>query len=284
MKAISINNLSYVVGKRDTILKNISFTINNCERVALLGANGSGKTTLLEIILGITKPTGGQILIEEKSSILKYNYGVVWDQVEIFPWLKVKEVINYFSAMRKIKRVDLEICKFLGMQNIMNRLMKTLSKGEKKKVAIAIALMHNPKYVILDELSSDLDEQTLNAIWSNYLNFDKTIIFSTHKWEEAEKYASKFMFLNKGKLILPPMTKDEIQKLYPFHYKIVLGKNTHLELKNDIKYYKLNEQTVILLNEIDNKLIKYISTVTSNYSIIETELVDIYNYLTNIHI
>lgn len=281
MKAISINNLSYVIGKRDVILDNISFSIDFGERVALLGSNGSGKTSLLETILGITKPTAGHISIEGKLSFLKSDYGVVWDQVEIFPWLKVKEVINYIATMRKLKDSNLNICEFLGMQNIMERLMKTLSKVEKKKVAIAIALMHNPQYILLDEFSSDLDEQTVDSIWSNYLEYDKTIIFSTHKWEEAEKYASKFMFINKGRLILSPKTKEEIQELYPFHYKIVLGKDFSLEKKSGVEYYRLNDQTIILLNKLDEEFIKSISSATSNYSIVETELVDIYNYLTN---
>ena len=231
MNEINVSKLSYVTDKGNVILDDISFVINKGERIALLGSNGSGKTTLLELLLGITKPTRGSISIEQKFSSLRLNYGVVWDQVEIFPWLKVKEVIRYFAVMRKLQSFELDICNFLGLHSIMERLMKTLSRGEKKKVAITVALMHNPHYVLLDEFSSDLDEQTIDSIWENYLKFGKTIIFSTHKWEEAEKYATKFMFLNNGKIVLPPKTRKEIIENYPFHYKIVLGKEVPNELK-----------------------------------------------------
>lgn len=280
MNEINVSKLSYVTDKGNVILDDISFVINKGERIALLGSNGSGKTTLLELLLGITKPTRGSISIEQKFSSLRLNYGVVWDQVEIFPWLKVKEVIRYFAVMRKLQSFELDICNFLGLHSIMERLMKTLSRGEKKKVAITVALMHNPHYVLLDEFSSDLDEQTIDSIWENYLKFGKTIIFSTHKWEEAEKYATKFMFLNNGKIVLPPKTRKEIIENYPFHYKIVLGKEVSNELKKDIEYYRLNEKTTILLKNLNEGIIASIRNITSNYSIVETDLTDIYNYLT----
>lgn len=280
MNEINVSKLSYVTDKGNVILDDISFTINKGERIALLGSNGSGKTTLLELLLGIAKPTRGSISIEQNFSSLRSNYGVVWDQVEIFPWLKVKEVIRYFAVMRKLQSFELDICNFLGLHSIMERLMKTLSRGEKKKVAITVALMHNPHYVLLDEFSSDLDEQTIDSIWENYLKFGKTIIFSTHKWEEAEKYATKFMFLNNGKIVLPPMTRKEILENYPFHYKIVIGKEIPNEQKKDIEYYRLNEKTTILLKNLNEEIIASIRNITSNYSIVETDLTDIYNYLT----
>ena len=132
----------------------------------------------------------------------------------------------------------------------------------------------------MDEFSSDLDEQTIDSIWENYLKFGKTIIFSTHKWEEAEKYATKFMFLNNGKIVLPPMTRKEILENYPFHYKIVIGKEIPNEQKKDIEYYRLNEKTTILLKNLNEEIIASIRNITSNYSIVETDLTDIYNYLT----
>lgn len=280
MNEINVSKLSYVTDKGNVILDDISFTINKGERIALLGSNGSGKPTLLELLLGIAKPTRGSISIEQNFSSLRSNYGVVWDQVEIFPWLKVKEVIRYFAVMRKLQSFELDICNFLGLHSIMERLMKTLSRGEKKKVAITVALMHNPHYVLLDEFSSDLDEQTIDSIWENYLKFGKTIIFSTHKWEEAEKYATKFMFLNNGKIVLPPMTRKEILENYPFHYKIVIGKEIPNEQKKDIEYYRLNEKTTILLKNLNEEIIASIRNITSNYSIVETDLTDVYNYLT----
>ena len=281
MNEIKVSRLSYMADKHNVILEDVSFDVNKGERIALLGSNGSGKTTLLELLLGIVKPTSGSISFEQKYTSIKSNYGVVWDQVEIFPWFKVKEVIRYFAAMRKLQNVELGIFDLLGMKGIMNRLMKTLSRGEQKKVAITVALMHNPHYVILDEFSSNLDDRTADSIWDNYLMFGKTIIFSTHKWEEAEKYATKFMFLNQGKLLLPPMTHKELLDLYPFHYKIVLGKELSIESQTTVEHYRIDEKTIILLKNIDEKVIASIRRQTSNFTIVETELVDIYNYLIN---
>lgn len=88
------------------------------------------------------------------------------------------------------------------------------------------------------------------------------------------------MFLNNGKIVLPPKTRKEIIENYPFHYKIVLGKEVPNELKKDIEYYRLNEKTTILLKNLNEGIIASIRNITSNYSIVETDLTDIYNYLT----
>lgn len=284
MEIINVNNLTYTTSMGKSIIDNISFSANKGDKIAILGDNGSGKTTLLELMVGIIKPTNGSVLIDGViSSKAKFNYGIVWDQAEIFPWLKVCEVIKYFAAIRGANAEYHSLCNILGIQKIQNQFMKTLSKGEKKKVALAIALMHNPSIVFLDEFSSGVDEKTLEMVWNNYLQFNKkTVIFSTHNWEEAEKYASKLMFLKEGKLLLSPSTKEEIKKVYPFSFKIVIEDGICMDQSGQYPAYKNNGQVNILLNSLDEKYITNIARYTSKYSVVNVDLLDIYNYIKDI--
>lgn len=283
MEIINVNNLTYTTSVGKCIIDNVSFTVNKGDKIAILGDNGSGKTTLLELMVGIIKPTDGCILINgDISSKVKFNYGIVWDQVEIFPWLKVCEVVKYFAAIRGIDAECRNVCNILGMQNIQNQFMKTLSKGEKKKIALAIALMHNPGIVFLDEFNSGVDKETLEIVWNNYLQFNKTVIFSTHNWEEAEKYASRIMLLKDGKLLLSPSTKEEIKKKYPFQFKIVVEGGISLGQLDQYPVYKNNEQVNILLNNFDENFVKKIARYTSKYSVVNVDLLDIYNFIKDI--
>lgn len=281
MNALKVENLTYAKGKDNVILDNINFSIMQYDRLAVLGSNGSGKTSLIEGILGIIKPTNGCISFNGKNiEKIEKDYGVVWDQVDFFPWLKVKEVLGFFAAVRGVNLADCPIGKLLGIDNLMNKMMRVLSMGEKKKVAIIVALMHNPSFLFLDELSSDIDEQTLSALWQSYLKYEKTVLFTTHRWKEAETYATKFMFIQKGRLLLPPLTKDSIKKKFPFKYKIIIGNPLGGSAFKDYTKYIVKDQTTILLQEFDDVLLKKISNMTPNYSILDFELIDLYNYLT----
>lgn len=280
MGTLSVKNISYIVGKGNVILDNISFEAMPFDRIAILGSNGSGKTSLLEVILGIVKATMGTVSIDgQPLGSLKSEYGVVWDNVDVFPWLKVREVLRYFAAIRGVEIAGSPVFTILGMGHIMDNMMKNLSKGEKKKVAIAIALIHNPKYLFLDEFSADLDEATLMSLWQNNLQYGKTILFSTHNWAEAERYASKFLFMHKGKLLMRPKTKMEIFEDYPFLYKVVIEDGAESPCFPDIPCYKSDGQLCFLTREMNSELLGKVQGLTHNYSVVKTELPDIYNYL-----
>ena len=165
---IEVRDLTYRQGSK-TIIDNVSFKVLPQERLAILGVNGSGKTSLIECMLDINKANSGEVLLGNNRLIRNISQiGVVWDQVELFPMLKVKEVLRYFSLLKGLKDIDHNLYNLLNLDAIKQQQMKYLSKGERKKVCIFIAMMNQPHYLFSDELSSDLDEQTLSILWSNY--------------------------------------------------------------------------------------------------------------------
>lgn len=284
METIEIKHLSYRNKEGVSLLKDVSFTISKNDRIALLGCNGAGKTTLFEAILGYKKDCTGSVVFNgHKLSIKDFpNIGIVWDHVDLFPWLKVEEILNYFLALNNLTSLKNEdVCKLMDIKSTKNKLAKVLSTGEAKKLAIVLATINNPSYLFLDELSSNLDEISLNSLWEGYLLKNKTVFFSTHKWEEAEQYANKFLFLYKGRILLPPSTKEELFNAIPYSYKIVVS-NEYKEIAeiHSISFVD-NGQFIIFINESDGAIIEFISAITNNYSILPIELMDIYNYLSN---
>lgn len=282
MDALRVENLTYKIGTKSVILDDISFSIQQNDRLAILGSNGSGKTSLIEAILGIIKPTNGHVYFNGKGiKKIGADYGVVWDKFEIFPWLKVKEVLAFFASLRGVNLTNCSIGRILNIDIILDKYMKVLSLGEKKKVAIVIAFMHDPDFLFLDELSSDIDEQTISTLWESYLKYRKTIVFTTHRWSEAEKYATKFLFMKNGHLLFPPSTQEEIHNNFPFDCKIVINDSLDSSVYKEYTNYTYKNQIIILTKKENNDLLRSISMKTNKFTILGVELIDIYNYLVN---
>lgn len=275
---IEVQNLQYRQGRR-TIIEDISFSVHPQERLAVLGINGSGKTTLLECILDINKVSGGQVRVGgDRITRHLDRIGIVWDQVELFPMLKVKEVIQYFKLLKGCKEFDQNLYDLLRLDDIREQQMKFLSRGERKKVCILIAMMNHPEFIFSDELSSDLDEQTLSVLWSNYLCYGKTIIFSTHKWHEAEKYATHLMFMHQGRMIMPPSSFNQIRQQYPFIYKVITELTEVPESLSSVPHYLEDGKVMLCVGEDTSSVAESLSRL-GEYSAIPFHFLDLYNYL-----
>lgn len=275
---IEIKNISYTANNK-IILNDISFPIHRGDRIALLGANGSGKTTLLEILTGVLKPIGGTILFNgQKFDKYKQCTGVVWDNITIYPWFKVAEVIHYVSLLYKVK-VDNRIYNDLQIDVIANKLMKFLSVGELKRVQILLSLLHNPELVIMDEGTSELDPYVRNIVWEKLLSSNRTIIFTTHNWKEAEEYANKVVFLSKGSLVLEPCDINVLFDKVSFKKKVVLDEVIPVDIVPD---YILHRKKVFFVQEQDADIkLEKIKKQTSRFTILPIELIDIYQYIIN---
>lgn len=281
MEGFKIEHLSYKCNNGKLLLDDISFVIQPNDRIAILGDNGAGKTTLMETILGLNKASAGTVIFngDEIHSVPSNDFGIVWDYVEIFPWLKVSEIIRYFMAIHKTSSLNERVYELLNIDSIKNKLAKVLSRGENKKLAILLATITNPKYLFLDELSSNLDERSLQTLWDGYLMNGKTILFSTHNWDEANRYANKYLFMNNGSILLPPMSKEDLMKILPYAYKIVINQEEFNPDKINTPYCICTGKYNIYINESDGEIIDKISELTNNYSILPIEISDIYAYL-----
>ncbi len=260
------------------ILNNLSFSIYEGETVAVIGTNGSGKTTLIDIILDDIKPSQGSVYINS-SSIKNYtNIGIAYDSLPLFPLLKVSEVIDYFCTISKLNFKDVKANFFssFDINNISNSLIKDLSQGEKKKIGLLLAVMNNPKTLILDEPFSSLDPTIIDIVWKILVNNKRTILFTTHNWKEVEAIASKVMFLFNGKLITPPRNPIEILKDLP-QKKIIISFNSEFLKKiNKYKHYIQDDLINIFYENDDYNLMKIVNEHTNNFSIQNVDIKDAY--------
>lgn len=277
MKCIYVNEVKVNVSSRKSILNNITFNIQYGDRIAILGKNGSGKTTLLDTLVGATKPTSGFVKYDDQKEYNKMDVGVVWDNMNILPLFKVKEVLKYFSMMYKVDFASTPLYDILNLYCIKEKYMKILSKGERKKVLIMIALMHNPSFLFLDEALSDLDKQTQNMLWKDVLiSNGRTVVFSTHDWKEAERNATKIMFMHNGNMLCKPENTQKILIDFPFKRKIVIDSNIKFNSHN-FNYVDGNNR-IYLVDECNSDFIKEIQNKTNNYSVIPLNIYDVYNF------
>ena len=219
MNLINVNNLSksFRRGERDFFaIDNVSFDVNEKDFINIIGKSGSGKTTLLTLLSAIIEPTSGDIFVEgknlskmddeEKSGYRNEFIGYVPQSLGTLPTLNVLDNVRlpYFFKKREGNGIErarmlLDMCGILALEN---DFCKNLSGGELKRVLIARALMNEPKILIADEPTSDLDSKTTIEIMNMLKEINEkgtTIIIVTHD-NDLLKYGSRLLVMTDGKL------------------------------------------------------------------------------------
>ena len=189
--------------------------------IGLIGENGAGKTTFIKSILGIIKSTGKveifghDISTEEKD--VKENIGVVLDNSFFCEVLTANDIDKIMSPLYKNWDPGLFYNLLERFSIPKNKTIKTLSKGMRKKLEIAAALAHHPKFLLLDEPTSGLDPVVRKEVLDVFLDFiqdeEHTILLSTHITSDLEHIADYILFLNHGQIVLEE-TKDDIMENY----------------------------------------------------------------------
>jgi len=281
MPALFAEHINYQVKGR-AILRDVSFEAKRGERFALLGHNGSGKSSLIEIMTGVTARHSGKAGFADGAdfSKIKRTTGVLWDNLNIFPFLKVREAIRHIAALYRLKpEAYREIYDCLEIENIQNQFMQKLSRGEKKRTEILLATMHRPTLLILDEPAAELDPLVREKVWQHIFLKAETVFFTTHLWEEAKKFASSIAFIYKGALLNKPASYHELIASSGFAHKITVAKEAPLELSGAASYE--TEKEKIILVPQGSELIEQVRKATVNYSVMPVELEDIYRNLIN---
>ena len=220
---IEIKNVSKSYKKDIKVIDNLSLKVNDGEIFGFLGPNGAGKTTTIKMMTGILDITEGDILIDNKSIIkdpieAKKRIGLVQDNPEIFLKLKGIEYLNFIadvyeiSREDRIKRID-ELTKRFELENVLDNKIQSYSHGMRQKLLIISVLLHTPNNWILDEPMTGLDPKAsfeLKNIMRESANQNKTVFFSTHILDVAEKLCDRIGIINKGKLIFVG-TLDEMK-------------------------------------------------------------------------
>ena len=191
----------------------ISFTINDGEVVGFLGPNGAGKSTTMNMITGYIEQTEGNIIVDgfdtlKKSKKAKKEIGYMPEGVPLYTDLTVKEFVTYMAELRKVDRKAKKenvqkVLKETGLDQMQNKLIKNLSRGQKQRVSLAGTLVADPKILILDEPTVGLDPKQITEIRSLIKNLGKkhTVILSSHILSEVSQICDRVIIINKGKIV-----------------------------------------------------------------------------------
>lgn len=193
----------------------VSFQVNAGEVYGLLGPNGAGKTTLMRMVLGLLKPDRGRAQIDGISSLespdqLKRKVGFVSASAGVYQWLTGREMLSFFGEIYGVadsvlaERVD-TLAGILNLEGFLDRGCATLSTGQKQRLSLARALIHDPPVMILDEPTLGLDVVGSQVIF-DYIELlrdrDKSIILCTHRLEQAQRVCTRFGLLHRGQMAL----------------------------------------------------------------------------------
>ena len=212
---IEIKNLSKIYsgnGNRVNALDNISMNIGEGEYVVIRGASGSGKSTLLLTLGAMLKPTNGNFIFEnkdiyalsgkERNHFRSTNIGFVFQMFHLLPYLTLLENVTV-PTFGKQKVYAKKMLKDLGLGDRINHKPHALSAGEKQRTAVARALINNPKIILADEPTGNLDPENAAEVINSFSQFQNkggTVVVVTHG-KEADKYADRIISLRNGKII-----------------------------------------------------------------------------------
>ena len=221
--SIEVINLSKNYNSKFAV-NNINFKVNENEIIGLLGPNGCGKTTTIGMILGLLKPTNGQVLInginieKNRISILK-KINFISPYIELPKKLKVKQNLIVYGKLYNIENLDEQIgylSEKLRIENLLDKYTGELSSGQKNRVSLAKALINNPKVLLLDEPTASLDPETGDFIRSFLESYKKenkiSVLLASHNMDEVKRLCNSVMMMKNGNIVDKGTTEELIKK------------------------------------------------------------------------
>jgi len=289
------------------VLKGVSFIAREKRVHGLIGHNGAGKTTTLRIILGLLKPDHGSVIVNgydvtKRPEIIWRKSGYVAEEEGYYDYLNAYEYLEFFAkaygltkheAYKRIKN----LLEMLGMEDYAHRKIITYSRGMRRRLALARALLHNPEILILDELMSGLSPEVAKEIRDLILNLakgelaGKTVLISSHNLWEVEQICDDITILYKGRVVFTG-TLEELKSTVGIRprFRIRLSHPINPEILNDLqsslnfKLININntEYTIECGEETVMKVLNEFSKAGANILSLSEEkmsLNDIYNEL-----
>ena len=203
-----------------TVVDRLSFTVFKGDVFGFLGQNGAGKSTTIRMLLTLIRPSSGQIkifdkdLLHNRSEILSRT-GAVIEKPDLYKYLNGWDNLSLFARLSGKSFTRKELAKKLGQVGLENRggdKVKTYSQGMKQRLGIAVALVHDPELIILDEPTNGLDPQGIadirNLIQMLSRDENKTILISSHLLGEMEQVANRMLIIDKGKKIVEGSVRE----------------------------------------------------------------------------
>jgi len=204
------------------------------QTVGLLGPNGAGKTTTVSIIAGLIRADGGQVLIEGRqlagdTDPIKRRIGLVPQELALYDELSARENLAFFGSLydldgARLNRAIGEGLELVGLTDRAKDKVRTFSGGMKRRLNLCAALLHDPQILLLDEPTVGVDPQSRNAIFDNLETLKKqgkTLVYTTHYMEEAERLCDRLTIIDHGKVIADD-TLNGLYRLLPVTNMLVV--------------------------------------------------------------
>jgi sodium transport system ATP-binding protein len=218
--AVSVDRLEKTLGP-NKVLRGISFESQAGEIFGLLGPNGAGKTTTLRIICTLLSPDAGTVAVLGYGTPIapeevRRRIGVVTADIGVYPRLSARENIEYFARLCGLEGVELDrkvdgVVERLDMGSFEKQRAESLSSGQKQKVAIARAIVHDPDVLMFDEPTSNLDvlaSKEVREFMVEVKGRGKCVIFSTHVMHDAERLCDRMTIIHQGRVVASGRTED----------------------------------------------------------------------------
>lgn len=235
-------------------VNDLNLKINEGSIHGFLGPNGAGKTTTLRMIMGLLKPSSGSITIfgipiNKNQMKLKNKIGYLPGDIVLYNYYTVKQLLDYFESLRGLKSAPLRknLVKRLGLDE--SKTIKSLSTGNRQKVGLVQAFMHDPALLILDEPTSGLDpllQIEFFEIIKEFKKRNKTIIFSSHILSEVEKVCDYVSIIKSGSIIATESVESLNKNLIR---KLIIDTNEAFNLE------EINKKTFNLIDQVDSRYI-----------------------------
>lgn len=212
--------------KKKVAVENMNFYLEDGESVGLLGPNGAGKSTAISMISTLIPPTQGSITYNGKDALtkpdeLRKDLGVVLQEIALYEELSAYENMKFFGKVYGLSGKLLEdriqeILKLVGLTGRQKEAVETYSGGMKRRINLAVALMHKPKTLIMDEPTVGIDPQSRNYILDMVRNLNReeglTVLYTSHYMEEVEKLCDRVYIMDEGRVIASG-TKEELKSI-----------------------------------------------------------------------
>jgi ABC-2 type transport system ATP-binding protein len=209
--------------RKKHVLNDISFSVKKCSIFGITGRSGSGKSTLIKVILGLVKSKGGKIVFykdDKPAKNFKKIIGYASQENAFYYKLSVMENLKLFASLYNVRSKDLksrinDVLNIFDLVHAKDTLAEHLSGGMKRRLDLALSVVHDPEVIIMDEPTNGLDINLQNDLWNYILKLNemgKTIIISTHNINDIQKYCTDFGVIFKEKFY----TKARIKEITSF--------------------------------------------------------------------
>jgi ABC-2 type transport system ATP-binding protein len=223
--AIQCRDLRKTYDGKVEAVRGLNLEIQAGECFGLLGPNGAGKTTTIEILEGLLEPTAGRVTIlgrnwKSNQRELRELLGISLQETRLTEKLTVRETVDLFASFYRRPRSSSEVLEELQLTEKIDARVGKLSGGQRQRLAVATALVGNPKILFLDEPTTGLDPQSRRQLWDIIRVFQKaggTVLLTTHYMDEAERLCDRLAIVDHGQVIAEGSPSDLIERLGGHH-------------------------------------------------------------------